>query len=293
MKHTLKNPVVYWLFVLPSIALYFVFFIYTTLSSFGYGFTDWNALEPAKFTGFENFRRAFEDGDFWIAVRNNMYFLLFSVFVQVPIIVFFSLLISGIKKLQGFYKTTVFMPSILSTSIIGILWGFLYHPTDGMFNKVLELFGIEPIMWLGDMKWAMVAILITNAWQWMGFYIVLILAAILSLPKEINEAAEIDGASGFHKATRITVPLIMPIISVVIMLSIAGAMRVVDIVLVMTNGGPAGATEVMASYMVNKAIRYSEYGYGAALSIVIFAIALLLTALYQIVFARRQERIEY
>lgn len=293
MKNTLKNPVTYLIFIVPSIALYFMFFIYTTLWSFKYGVTDWNGLQPPHFTGIENFKRAFQDHYFRTSIINNMIFLLFSVFIQVPLIVFFSLLISGVKKLQGFYKTTVFMPSILSTSIVGILWGFLYHPTAGLFNKALEGVGIEPIMWLGDMKWALFAILITNAWQWMGFYIVLLLAAILSLPREINEAAAIDGASGFQKAVRITVPLIMPIISVVIMLSIAGAMRVVDIVLVMTNGGPAGATEVMASYMVNTAIKFGEYGYGATLSIIIFAIALLLTATYQIVFARRQERIEY
>ncbi|WP_123039724.1 carbohydrate ABC transporter permease [Cohnella candidum] len=293
MKNTLKNPVVYWAFVLPSLALYFLFFIYTLLTSIGYGFTDWNALEPAHYTGFANFKQAFDDSDFWVAVKNNMFFLLFSVVLQVPLIVFFSLLISGVKRLQGLYKTTVFMPSILSTSIIGILWGFLYHPTDGLFNKVLGLFGIEPVSWLGDTKWAMFSILVTNAWQWMGFYIVLILAAILSLPKEINEAAAIDGATGYQRATRITVPLIMPIISVVIMLSIAGAMRVVDIVLVMTNGGPAGATEVMASYMVNQGTRYGEYGYAMALSILIFAIALVLTAVYQFTIAKRQEGIEY
>jgi raffinose/stachyose/melibiose transport system permease protein len=169
----------------------------------------------------------------------------------------------------------------------------MYHPSIGFFNKFLSWFGIEPNYWLSDTKWALLSILITNAWQWMGFYIVLVLAAILAIPKEINEAAEIDGATGFQRAIRITTPLIMPVISIVVMLSIAGAMRVVDIVLVMTNGGPAGATEVMASYMVNKAMKYGEYGYGTALSIMIFAIALLLTAIYQIVFARRQERVEY
>lgn len=292
MRNTLKNPIVYGAFVLPGVALYSLFFIYPLLTSVGYAFTDWNALEPARFTGLHNFRSAFADADFWVSVKNNLIFIAFSVFIQVPLIVALSLLISGVKRLQGLYKTTVFMPSILSTSIIGILWGFLYHPNDGLFNKVLGLLGIEPIAWLGDTKWALLAILVTNAWQWMGFYIVLILAAILSIPREINEAAAIDGASGFQRAVRITVPLIMPIISVVIMLSIAGAMRVVDIVLVMTNGGPAGATEVMASYMVNQGTRYGEYGYAMALSLLIFAIALILTALYQIAFARKLERIE-
>src|SRR5690606_4398494 len=143
----------------------------------------------------------------------------------------------------------------------------------------------EPIYWLADPDWALLAVLITNAWQWMGFYIVLILAAILAVPRHLHEAAAIDGAGGLRRALSITLPLIRPVISVVVLLSIAGAMRVVDIVLVMTKGGPVGATEVMASYLVNKALGVDpNYGFGTAISLIIFAFALLLTSLYQLVF---------
>ncbi|MBN2983180.1 carbohydrate ABC transporter permease [Cohnella algarum] len=293
MKNALRNPYVYLMFVLPTIALYFLFFIYPMLTSVYYGFTDWDGLNRQNFIGFDNFATAFQDPEFRASIVNNVYILLFSCCVQVPLIVVFSLLISNVKRFQGFYKTTVFMPSILSTSVIGILWGYIYDPDVGLLNNLLGLLGIDPIYWLAESRWAMISILITNAWQWMGFYIVLILAAILAIPRDIDEAAKIDGATGVQRAWYLTVPLIKPIVNVVIMLSIAGALRVVDIVLVMTNGGPAGATEVMASYMVNKAIKYGEYGYGTALSIVIFIFALVLTALYQVLFARRQERIEY
>ncbi|MFC3802119.1 carbohydrate ABC transporter permease [Cohnella sp. GCM10012308] len=293
MKTTLKNPYVYMLFVVPTVAMYFLFFIYPTITSFVFGFTDWDGLNPSQFIGLDNFVNAFKDAEFRSSIWNNLIILLFSCCIQVPLIIIFSLLISNVKRFQGFYKTTVFMPSILSTSIIGILWGYIYDPDVGLLNNFLNLFGIDPIYWLAEPKWAMFSILLTNAWQWMGFYIVLILAAILGIPKDIDEAAMIDGATGVQRAWYLTVPLIRPIINVVIMLSIAGALRVVDIVLVMTNGGPAGSTEVMASYMVNKAIKYGDYGYGSALSIIIFVIALILTALYQLLIARRQERIEY
>lgn len=293
MKQTLRNPAVYLMFILPTILLYCLFFIYPMASSAFYGFTDWSGLDQTRFVGFANFIEAFGDEDFRNAIVNNIYFIGFSVFIQVPLIIFFAILIGGVRKFQGFYKTTVFMPSILSTSVIGILWGFIYQPEVGLLNNLLGQIGIEPIYWLSDPKWAMLCVLVTNAWQWMGFYIVLVLAAILAIPKELNEAAAIDGASGFQQAVRITVPLIKPIISVVVMLSIAGAMRVVDIVLVMTGGGPVGATEVMASYMVTNAINYGEYGFGTAISIIIFAFALILTALYQLSFGRNQERIEY
>jgi raffinose/stachyose/melibiose transport system permease protein len=291
MKNTLKNPAVYLMFIIPTIILYGLFFLYPMFSSVFYAFTNWDGSQ-SQFIGFDNFTRAFGDENFQVAIVNNLYFILFSVGIQVPIIILFALLISNVKKLKGFYKTTVFMPSILSTSVVGILWGFIYDPDIGPISAFLGFFGLDPIYWLAEPKWAMVAILLTNAWQWVGFYIVLILAAILAIPREIDEAASIDGANATQRAWYLTVPLIKPIISVVVMLSIAGAMRVVDIVLVMTNGGPAGTTEVMASYMVNKAIKYGEYGYGTSLAIIIFAFALVLTAIYQLTFGK-SGRIDY
>jgi raffinose/stachyose/melibiose transport system permease protein len=293
MNKALRNPWTYVLFLLPVLLLYALFFIYPMLAAFEKGFTKWNGIGTAEFNGLKNFERAFTDDKFWNSVKNNGYFILFSVFVQVPVIVFFSLLISNVKKLKGLYKTAVFIPSVMATAVIGILWSFIYEPDIGLFNLILMKFGMEPVMWLSDPKWAMFSILLTNAWQWTGFYIVMVLAAILSIPREIDEAAVIDGANGFQRAIRVTLPLIMPIISVVIMLSIAGAMKAADIVIVMTKGGPGGATDVMATYMIKYGITNVKYGYGNAIAVLIFAFTLILTALYQLLIARRNERIEY
>ncbi|OMD53636.1 sugar ABC transporter permease [Paenibacillus borealis] len=294
MNKSLRNPLVFILFVIPALVLFFMFFIYPIFSSLYYSFTSWNGVsDTVKFTGLTNFKKALGDERFWVSVKNNGWFILFSVCVQVPLIVFFSLLIANVKKLKGLYKTAVFMPSIMSTAVIGILWGFIYEPNIGLFNKLIGLVGIEPVYWLSDERFAMLSILITNAWQWTGFYIVMVLAAILSIPSELDEAAAIDGATGFQRATRITLPLIVPIISVVIMLSIAGAMKAADIVIVMTKGGPAGSTEVMATYMIKYAITNFKYGYGNSIAVLIFAFTLVVTALYHLLFARRNERIEY
>ncbi|AIQ70012.1 carbohydrate ABC transporter permease [Paenibacillus graminis] len=294
MNKSLRNPLVFTLFILPALLLFLIFFIYPIFSSLYYSLTSWNGVsDTVKFTGLNNFEKALGDDRFWISVKNNGWFILFSVFIQVPLIVLFSLLIANVKKLKGLYKTAVFMPSIMSTAVIGILWGFIYEPNIGLFNKVLGVVGIEPVYWLSDERFAMLSILITNAWQWTGFYIVMVLAAILSIPGELDEAAAIDGATGFQRATRITLPLIVPIISVVIMLSIAGAMKAADIVIVMTKGGPAGSTEVMATYMIKYAITNFKYGYGNAIAVLIFMFTLVVTALYQLLFARRNERIEY
>ncbi|MNZ73438.1 L-arabinose transport system permease protein AraP [compost metagenome] len=139
----------------------------------------------------------------------------------------------------------------------------------------------------------MLSILITNAWQWTGFYIVMVLAAIISIPKELEEAAAIDGATGIQRAFKITIPLVMPIISVVIMLSIAGAMKAADIVLVMTKGGPAGSTDVMATYMIRYAITSFRHGFGNSIAVLIFVFTIIITVLYQVLIAKRAERVEY
>ncbi|OAB34199.1 carbohydrate ABC transporter permease [Paenibacillus glacialis] len=294
MNKALKNPLAFTLFVLPALILFLMFFIYPIFSSIYYSLTSWNGVsDTVKFAGLTNFKKALGDERFWISAKNNGMFILFSVFIQVPMIVIFSLLIANVKKLKGLYKTAVFMPSIMSTAVIGILWGFIYEPNIGLLNKIIGLVGIEPIYWLSDERFAMISILLTNAWQWTGFYIVMVLAAILSIPGELNEAAMIDGATGVQRATKITLPLIMPIITVVIMLSIAGAMKAADIVIVMTKGGPAGTTEVMATYMIKYAITNFKYGYGNAIAVLIFMFTLLVTALYQLLVARRNERIEY
>ncbi|GAA0402069.1 sugar ABC transporter permease [Paenibacillus motobuensis] len=294
MNKALRNPLIYVLFILPAFILFLAFFIYPVFTAVNNSFTSWNGIsKTVHYIGFDNYVQAFNDLAFWKSVRNNVYFILFSCLIQVPLIIIFSLLIANVKRFKGLYKTAVFMPSIMSTAVIGILWGFIYNPDFGLANEVLGLFGVSPVYWLSDKNWAMISILITNAWQWTGFYIVMVLAAILSIPKELDEAAAIDGATGFQRATKITLPLIMPIVSVVIMLSIAGAMKAADIVLVMTKGGPAGSTDVMATYMIRYAITSFRHGFGNSIAVLIFVFTIIITVLYQVLIAKRTERIEY
>ncbi|MDP5275661.1 carbohydrate ABC transporter permease [Chengkuizengella axinellae] len=292
MNKTLKNPLVYILFLLPTILLYCLFMGVPVIQAFYYGFTDWDGLNPHIFNGLENFKEAFSDSDFWFSLLNNVYFIYFSIVIQLPIILFLALLISQVKRFKAFYKTAVFIPSILSTAVIGILWGFIYEPDSGLLNQFLALFGVEKIYWLSDKNTAMISILITNAWQWTGFYIVLILAAILGIPKDLLEQAEIDGATTWKKSTQIIIPLINPIIIVVMLLSIAGAMKALDIVWVMTEGGPFGTTDVMATYMIKEAFREYQYGYGNAIAVLIFIFTLLITGIFQWI-TKNKERIEY
>ncbi|MNI32063.1 Lactose transport system permease protein LacF [compost metagenome] len=294
MNKVFRNPLAYALFVIPALALYVTFYILPMFSSLKYSVTSWNGINEATYVGMDNFIRAFKDEKFIIALKNNIYFVLFSLFVQIPVIIFFSIVISNVTKFLNFYKTTVFLPSVLSTAVVGVIWQFIYHPDAGLINQVLRAVGLESWAqaWLGDERFAMLAILLTNGWQWTGFYIVLVLAAIFAISKEMQEAGEIDGAVGWKKARYLTLPLIWPVILVVIMLSVTGAMKAMDIVFIMTSGGPFGSTEVMGTYMYKQAYSMSMFGYANAISILIFLFTTILTLIFYLI-TRRSEEVEH
>lgn len=291
MNNVLRNRLAFVVFVVPALILYITFFIVPLINSLRYSITSWNGVTDPIFNGVDNFIKAFNDPDFWVAFRNNIYFLLFSVFIQVPVIVVVSILISNVKRLNNFYKITVFLPTILSTAAIGVIWKFMYSPDAGMINQFLRTIGLESWtrVWLGDENFAMLAILATNGWQWTGFYIVLVLAGIFAIPKEIIEAGEIDGAVGWRKATLLTLPLIRPVVIVTMFLSITGSMKALDIVMIMTNGGPYGSSEVMATYMYKQAYSMSDFGYANAISIIITVFTAILSLIYHLISTRTKE----
>jgi raffinose/stachyose/melibiose transport system permease protein len=286
-----RNPLAYAILTIPALLLLVIFFYYPMLMAMRYGFTAWNGILPAKWNGLDNFKQAFLDKYFWIAVRNNLYFIAFSIGVQIPFIVILALVVSKIRRWTGFYKTMIFLPTILSTAVVGVLWGFIYHPEAGLLNQLLEAVGLGAWKhtWLADESTAMISVLVTNAWQWVGFYVILVLSAIYAIPKTILEAAEMDGASSARQAWSITLPLLRPVIIVMILLSIIGAMKALDIVFVMTGGNPYGITEVMATYMYKKAYRIGEYGYANAIALLILLFTGVLTSVFGWLTAKQEE----
>ncbi|UKS27825.1 sugar ABC transporter permease [Paenibacillus sp. HWE-109] len=289
-----KNPWAYAIFTIPTLVLISVFFLYPLMMSLRYGFTQWNGIMPARFNGLTNFVTAFQDKYFWIAVRNNITFICFSIGVQIPVIVCLALLVSKVRRGKSVYKTMIFLPTILSTAVVGVIWSFIYHPQAGLLNQVLATIGLAAWqhVWLAEASTAMLSILVTNAWQWIGFYVVLVISAIYTIPKTILEAAEIDGAGGFRQTWWITLPLLRPIIVVMMLLSMIGAMKALDIVFVMTGGNPYGITEVMATYMYKKAYRIGEYGFANSIALLILLFTGILTAVFGLL-TDKQEEVRY
>ncbi|EFM08864.1 binding-protein-dependent transport systems inner membrane component [Paenibacillus curdlanolyticus YK9] len=294
MNKALRNPWTYAAFILPTLALYVLFFIYPVIVSLYYGFFQWDGITDKVFIGFDNFTRLLKDEVFIKSFWNNMYFLVFSLVVNIPLVLLISILISKVRRMRDFYKSAVFVPVVISTATVAILFGVLYNYESGLINQVLRAIGPESWAqeWLSNPKLAMLSILIANAWQNIGFFIVLCLAAILNIPREIVEAANIDGATSWRETRLITLPLIRPILFVMLLLSVSGTMKVLDIVQIMTNGGPFQSTEVMSTYMLKVGFRSMELGYGSAIGVAMFIIILVMTGVLQLI-SRRREEVQY
>ncbi len=275
--------------ILPAFTMYAVFAIFPIMHSFYYALMNWDGFSNMTFIGLDNFKKLFQEPLFWNSVKNNIYVVLASVLGQVPIALFIALLLN--RKLKGarIFRTVGFLPVVLSTVIISLTWSLIYNSQNGMLNGLLRTIGLEGLAqnWLGDTRWALMAVLVTIIWQFVGLYLIIFLAALQNIPEEILEVAKIDGASEWVTTWKITVPMIWDTIIVAVMLCISGSLKTFDLIYVMTKGGPAHSTEVMALYMFNETFNKLNYGYGSAVSVCIFIFSLILILMVTKLFGRK------
>lgn len=273
-----KNKAAIVLGLLPALLLYTVFAIYPILQSFYYSLMEWNGFAAMKFIGLDNYTKLFQDPLFWNSLKNNLLVVAASVFGQVPIALFIALLMN--RKLKGIkiFRTIGFLPVVLSTVVISLTWSLIYNSRNGLINELLRASGLDGLAqnWLGDTTWAMIAVCVTVVWQFVGLYLIIFLAALQNIPEEVLEAARMDGASEWITTWKITVPMIWDTIIVAVILCISGSLKTFDLIYVMTHGGPSHSTDVMALYMFNETFSKLQYGYGSAVSVVIFFFSLTL-----------------
>ncbi|WP_272032006.1 carbohydrate ABC transporter permease [Oceanobacillus kimchii] len=278
MQLTRKSKAAIIIGLLPAFLIYTVFAIYPILQSFYYSLMEWDGFTDMTFIGLDNFRNLFEDSLFWNSVKNNLYVVFASVLGQVPIALFFALLLN--RKIKGvkFFRTVGFLPVVLSTVVISLTWSLIYNSQNGMLNEFLRSIGLGFMAqnWLGDTKWVMIAVLVTVVWQFVGLYFIIFLAALQNVPTEVLEAAKMDGASEWTTTFKITIPMIWDTIIVAVILCISGSLKTFDLIYVMTNGGPAHSSDVMALYMFHETFNNLQYGYGSAVSVFIFFFSLIL-----------------
>jgi raffinose/stachyose/melibiose transport system permease protein len=269
-------------FIAPALILYSAIVFFPILASVYFSFFEWDILNPPKFTGIGNYIRMVSSDDvFFNAIWNMLFLLGTSLVFQVTFGFLLAVLLTGKIAGKEFYKNVYFMPAVLSSVAVGMMWSFIYNPKMGIINTLLHSLGLDSMqkLWLSNPKTAMWAITVVVSWQFVGNYMILFIAAIKNISDEILEAARLDGAIGWKMVRHITIPLVKPIIKVCIIMISVGSLKFFDLIYVMTGGGPANATEVLASYLYKRSFQQLEYGYGDALSVVLMVLCLIVTFL--------------
>ena len=274
--------------LVPALIVYSFFVLYPIVRSFIFGFYSWNGLSKPRYIGLENFRRIFTDPVFWKSLQNNLLVVAASIFGQIPLGIIAAVALSGKLKGASIFRTAFFIPMILSTVVVGLLWTTILNSQVGLLRILLLSLGFQntPDL-LGNPASAIYTLCFVIVWQFIGLYMIIFLAALQNIPKDISEAADIDGANELIKFGRIHLPLLWPTIASAVVLCISGSMRSFDLIFVMTEGGPAHATEVMATYMYNKTFAVNQYGYGSAVSLVIAAISFTFISISRTLLLRR------
>lgn len=292
MNKMMSDKKVIALYILPPLLL-IVASIYIPIIMTGYySLTQWDGIGQMKFIGLDNYQELIKDEMFWKSVYHSFLLAVFSVISLLGYLAV-SLVLSGKVKGANLLRKIYLIPMLLSSVAIGQLWLRIYHPSNGMLNHFLSFLGIEnPPNWLADPSIVLYAVFIPIIWQYAGFYILIYYAALKSIPPSIIEAAIIDGANPLQLAYKIKIPLISGVIKVTIVLAVVGSLKYFDLIYVMTDGGPNGASEVIASYMYHKAFRSFNFGYGSTIAFFLLLICVVVTWLIR-KFTKSDEEVQY
>lgn len=270
-----------YLFVIPAVVLLVAFLIYPALQTVRYAFTDYNIMRPdkIKFCGWNNFIELFQDKDFWIAVKNTLYFTILVVPFQTILALALALLISSRRKGVSIFRAAYFSPQVTSMVVVAILWTVLYNsnPSSGLLNALLVNLGFQPSGFLNDPKTAMNSIIFMSAWQGAGYQMMIFLAGLQGIPKEQYEAASIDGAGKWKTFLYITLPGLKNVIQYVVMITVIQAMKLFTQPYVMTKGGPQNSTRTLVYYVYEQGFQKRNFGYACAVAAVFFVIVISLS----------------
>ncbi|MEF2966283.1 sugar ABC transporter permease [Paenibacillus sp. M1] len=280
-----------WMGLGPTLILYALFVFVPVIWSAYYGFFNWSGIGEAKYIGLGNYAEILRDPVFWRALKNNVIFVAASVFGQVPIALVLAVLLHKSNMLQRFLRSAIFLPMVLSTVVIGMIWQYIYHPQIGILNFLLDALGLGSwkLEWLSDRGIAIYSLIPPLIWSYVGLYLIIFMSALQNIPGEIHDAAKIDGASGGRKLVSILLPMIKNTVQVAVILCISGSLKSFDLVYIMTKGGPAHASELLATYMYNSTFTTYRYGFGSAISTTIMLISLLLIGTSQWLTSRKKD----
>jgi multiple sugar transport system permease protein len=266
-----------YLYLLPTFVGLILFSLGAIVVSVGISFTDWNILQPPHWVGLSNYVRLFSTPLNWQVFGNTLYYM--GVIVPVGTALALGLALALNRGLRGIVvlRSLYFLPVISSTVAVSLVWGWLYNQQFGLINYLLSVVGITGPAWLADTRTAMPAVIIMSIWKGLGYNMVIFLAGLQGIPRELYEAAAIDGAGAWARFRYVTLPLVSPTTFFVVVLSTIAAFQVFDQTYVMTGGGPAYSTTTLALFIYQNAFQWFHMGYAAALSYVLFAAVAVVT----------------
>ncbi len=242
-----------------------------------------------SFTGLSNFYELFLDNRFHHSLFISFFFMFFATGIEVIIGTYLAVLMDKILKGRGVLRGIIILPMFLNPVAVGTIWYILYEPSIGPLNYFFQLLGFQKVNWLGSTSTALWAILIADIWEWSPFIFLLVLSALQGIPKDLIEAAQIDGASDFIVLRKITLPLIKGSIFVAALLRAMDAFRIFPKIYIMTGGGPGQSTESASIYVLKTAFRYFEVGYGASMTIVMLFLLMVVYGFYLRIIRRKTE----
>lgn len=264
-------------FILPSLIPLVLFTIGPAIGALVLSFSRWDLLSPVKWVGFANYQALRSDDNFHAAVIHTILF----VAGYLPLVLIGALAVALLLNRHvpetGLLRTLFFMPVVTSWVAVALLWRWLLNPEYGVVNATLRLLHLPAPGWWIDVHWALPSVILASAWKDLGYAMLILLAGLQSIPREYYESASIDGASGWQRFRRITLPLLTPQILVVLIISIINNTQVFEQVWIMTNGGPEGATSTVVEQIVRNSFSYGRMGYAAAQSVLLFIVILAIT----------------
>ncbi|MDR1771960.1 MAG: sugar ABC transporter permease [Hungatella sp.] len=275
----IRSNLIGYSFILPNLIGYAIFVFIPVIFSFVLSVMKWDGSRaPMEFVGLKNFAQIFGDRIFIQSFLHTIQYALLTVLPTLVLALLLAVLLNNKLKGIAIFRTALYFPYIASIVAVGAVWNMLFQPDFGPINEFLRFIGIsKPPRWVVDVKWAMVAISVVSVWKYMGYYMIVYLAALQGISGSLYEAAGIDGANGFQKLRYITIPMLTPTTFFVLIMLTIQCFKVFDLVYVMTGGGPGNATKTLVNYIYEKAFTSWEFGPASAGALVLFSVVLVVT----------------
>lgn len=278
-------------FLAPFMILYLLFIIGPAIYGLVMSFFDTSLVKPglAGFAGFRNYAEALQSSDFWSSLWHTMWFTILTTPPLIVLALVFALLADRVRRGRWFFRLAFFAPFILPSAVVALIWMWMYTPLLGILHVSLDKIGITAPNWLGDPNWAMVSLAITTVWWTLGFNFVLYLAGLQEIPRELYEAASIDGAGPWQQIRTITIPMLGRTTTLVAVLQVIASLKVFDQMYIMTSGGPNFATRSILQYVYDESFTNYRVGYASAVSMLFFLVVLAVSFVWFSI-VRRQEK---